>query len=256
MTVAASWRNRIVDTGTAEPAALLANPRNWRLHPKQQRAALAEALDSVGWVSPIIVNRRSGFVVDGHLRVAMALERQEASVPVQYVDLDEREEGLILASLDPIAAMAGKDSALLRELVGGLGLDEGALRDTLAKLAGENLPEYTEKITSPIYEPSGPPPPVADLYDTSRADALNAEIDTADLPVEVHEFLSAAAARHTVFRFDRIANYYAHAPAAVQRLIEASALVIIDADQAIERGYFALHASIREAWQEDNPDAA
>ena len=37
----APWRSRIVGSGTEEPTQLLANPRNWRTHPKAQQDALA-----------------------------------------------------------------------------------------------------------------------------------------------------------------------------------------------------------------------
>lgn len=33
-------QSRIVGNGEADPAALVANPRNWRSHPPEQRAAL------------------------------------------------------------------------------------------------------------------------------------------------------------------------------------------------------------------------
>ena len=42
--VAAQWRNRIVGEAEVSPNKLLANPRNWRLHPEQQQAALAGVL--------------------------------------------------------------------------------------------------------------------------------------------------------------------------------------------------------------------
>jgi len=57
------WRNRIVGSGEEAPDQLLVNPGNWRLHPRNQQAALAGALDTVGWVQQILVNQRTGFVV-------------------------------------------------------------------------------------------------------------------------------------------------------------------------------------------------
>jgi ParB-like chromosome segregation protein Spo0J len=83
----APWRNRITGSGEEAPDQLLANPANWRIHPKAQQDALAGALDQVGWVQQVLVNRSSGFVVDGHARVALALSRGEPTVPVLYVDL-------------------------------------------------------------------------------------------------------------------------------------------------------------------------
>ncbi len=66
----AAWRNRMVGSGQEAPDQLLANPGNWRLHPKNQQAALAGALDTVGRVQQVMINQRTGFVVDGHARVA------------------------------------------------------------------------------------------------------------------------------------------------------------------------------------------
>ncbi len=66
-----SWRNRIVGHGEEDADQLLANPANWRIHPRAQRDALAGVLSEVGWVQDVIINRRTGHVVDGHLRVSL-----------------------------------------------------------------------------------------------------------------------------------------------------------------------------------------
>lgn len=100
------WKSRIVGEGDADPATLVPNPENWRQHGARQSRAMGDALDTVGWVQRVIVNRRTGRLVDGHLRVALAVERGDLTVPVQYVDLSEQEERLVLATLDPIGAMA------------------------------------------------------------------------------------------------------------------------------------------------------
>lgn len=255
MPAAKPWRNRIVGEGIEAADQLLAHPLNYRIHPKAQQDALAGLLDQVGFVQRIIVNRRTGHVVDGHLRVSLAITRGE-SVPVVYVDLDEAEERLVLASLDPLAAMAGKDSDVLAQLMEGLDVGDGALAEMLAALT-EAAPavEYTQKIVIPIYEPTGPKPQVAELFDATRARALQAEIDAADVPDDLREFLSAAAGRHTVIHFNRVANFYAHSSPEIQALFEASALIIIDAEQAIERGFLKLHADVMDAFHEDYPDA-
>ena len=65
------------------------------------------------------MNQTTGFVVDGHARVAMAISRGER-VPVVYVELTEEEEALILATLDPLSAMAGTDKELLAGLIADL----------------------------------------------------------------------------------------------------------------------------------------
>ena len=84
-------RSRIVKHASVAPATLLANPKNWRTHSPEQRAALEDVLDRVGWVQDVIVNQRSGLLVDGHLRVEVARDRGEARIPVVYVDLSPDE---------------------------------------------------------------------------------------------------------------------------------------------------------------------
>ncbi len=130
----AGWRNRISGSGEEAPDQLLANPGNWRLHPRNQQNALAGALDTVGWVQQVMVNRRTGFVVDGHARVALAISRNEPSVPVLYVDLSPEEEALVLATLDPIGAMATADEAKLNELLAEVTVDDAGLLRLLGDL--------------------------------------------------------------------------------------------------------------------------
>ena len=125
---AGSWRNRIVGHGDENPATLAANPKNWRVHPKSQADALSEELDEIGWVQQVMVNRRTGLIVDGHLRVARAIKHAEPSVPVIYVDLSAAEEARVLATLDPLGAMAVTDSAKLSALLGEVGLGTDLLK--------------------------------------------------------------------------------------------------------------------------------
>ena len=134
------WRNRIVGHGTEAPDQLLANPANWRIHPIAQRNALAAVLDSVGWVQGVIVNRTSGHVVDGHLRVALALSRDEPTLPVAYVELSADDEAIVLASLDPLAAMAGTDKEKLGELLAAAKISDDDLRAAIAEVAGLPTP--------------------------------------------------------------------------------------------------------------------
>ena len=121
---AAPWRSRIVRSAEVAPADLVPNERNWRLHPRKQLAALRGSLDTVGWVQQVLVNQTTGNVVDGHARIEEALSRNEPTVPVLYVDLTVEEEALVLATLDPIAAMATTDEAKLNDLLAELEDDD------------------------------------------------------------------------------------------------------------------------------------
>lgn len=73
-------------------------------------------------------------IVDGHLRVDEASERGE-HVPVLLVDLTEREEALILATLDPIAGEAGTDTEKLGALLGDLRVEFEQLDRLLREVA-------------------------------------------------------------------------------------------------------------------------
>jgi ParB-like chromosome segregation protein Spo0J len=139
----APWANRIVGHADVDPRTLEANPANWRHHPQAQADALLGVLSEVGVVQSVIVNERSGRIVDGHLRVRLAVERSEPVIPVVYVDLDDAEERLILATLDPLAAMAETDADALRELLGRVTAEDGAVTRLVEFLASD-LPATVE----------------------------------------------------------------------------------------------------------------
>lgn len=100
------WASRIVGHGEVSPTALAPHPLNWRMHPRDQRDQMSRVLDEVGWVQDVIVNKRTGNMLDGHMRVQLAKDRGESTVPVVYVDLSEQEEAQVLITFDPLSAMA------------------------------------------------------------------------------------------------------------------------------------------------------
>ena len=112
-----SWKNRIVGAGTEDPEKLVPHPKNWRKHPKGQAAALEGAIEEIGWIQDIIINQRTGRMIDGHLRAEIAIKNKEKSVPVKYVDLSEEEEEKALLTLDPISMMAEADKDRLADLL-------------------------------------------------------------------------------------------------------------------------------------------
>jgi ParB-like chromosome segregation protein Spo0J len=157
MAIEQRWRSRITRHAVVDPATLTANPANWRRHPKHQADALAALLADVGYVQSVMVNERSGRLVDGLLRVELAVARGEPGIPVTYVDLDDDEERLVLATLDPLAAWAETDGASLRALLDGVSSSDDALGSLLGSLAESvalpvepeppsEFPEYGEDI--------------------------------------------------------------------------------------------------------------
>lgn len=135
------WANRIVGEGSEAPDQLLANPFNWRRHPKEQQQALEGMLSEVGWVQRVVVNRATGHIVDGHLRVEAAIRRGEPEIPVIYVELSEAEEKLVLAALDPIGGMAFADQEMIDNLLRQIKVEDESLRDLLDSLGSDSLDE-------------------------------------------------------------------------------------------------------------------
>lgn len=132
------WRNRIVGYGEESPEDLLANPSNFRIHPKAQQDALRDVLNDVGIVDDVIVNRSTGFLVDGHLRVSLAMREGQPSIPVKYVDLSEHEESLILLTFDPLSAMAATDAEKLDELLRDTKTGSATIQAMLSEMATKN----------------------------------------------------------------------------------------------------------------------
>lgn len=108
------------------------NPENWRTHPTSQKDALEGLLNSIGWAGACLYNETTGRLIDGHLRKEIA---PDAEIPVLIGEWTEDEEKLILASLDPIAAMAQADKEKLDALLQDVRSDDAAVQRMLAELA-------------------------------------------------------------------------------------------------------------------------
>jgi len=130
-------RNRIKELRHVRAADLRPHPKNWRKHPEAQQNALRGVLAEVGFVDALMVRELpdgSLQIVDGHLR---AETTPEAMVPVLVVDLNDAEAEKVLATFDPLAAMAEPDEALLEALLKGIETDSDALAALLDDLAKE-----------------------------------------------------------------------------------------------------------------------
>ena len=149
------YQNRIVDHGIIKVKDILFNPWNWRFHPKHQQKVLRGALEELGWIQEVIINKRTGHLVDGHLRVELAARDGIVEIPVTYIDVSDAEEKKILLTLDPIAAMAIEDVKKRDELIAQLedediGLitlmeeleHEARIDRSLEEIDFEELPDY------------------------------------------------------------------------------------------------------------------
>jgi hypothetical protein len=100
--------------------------------------------------------------------------------------------------------------------------------------------QYTSKINIPNYVPRNQITHIQELFDNMKTVRLTVEIQKSNIRDDEKMFLIEAAKRHTVFNYEKIADYYAQATPEMQKLMERSALVIIDFNKAYENGYVKL----------------
>lgn len=267
-----------VETRVVSLDKLTLHPANPRTHGERNKTALRDSLTAFGQTEPLVVNERFQVLAgNGRLGVMRDLGWKRAWIAVAH--LEEWEQLAYMVADNRTSELAGWDASMLAQILteipaqdrkasGFSDLDIELLMESLAaqpetgegpEAAGgsevDDLVAYSTKVESPVYEPNGPAPAVAELYDSSKRDELIAEIDAAEIDEELRAFLRAAAGRHVTFRYDRIADFYPHATPAVQRLIENSALVVIDFKRAVELGFVRLHEDALAAFSGDYPDA-
>jgi len=73
-------------TGTANPRELIQHPDNPNRHPPEQLKMLQHVIKENGWRYPIVVSKRSGYVIKGHGRIEAAIMAGWTSVPVDEQD--------------------------------------------------------------------------------------------------------------------------------------------------------------------------
>ena len=213
---------------------------NAKKHDSTQIANVAESIKQFGFVQPIVIDR-NGVIVIGHCRALAAKKLGMKEVPCVCVDDLTPEQVNALRIVDNKSNESPWDFDVLHDE-----LAELDLRDFDFSFIADEKKEnpYTNKIKIPQYEVHGEQPSLDELYDTDKTDDLIAEIKISGVSEAEKQFLIEAAKRHTVFNYRNIAEYYAHASCEMQQLMERSALVIIDYEDAIANGYMKLSKAI------------
>lgn len=218
--------------------------KNAKKHPKEQVERIANSIKEFGFTQPVIIDKNN-CVVAGHGRILGAKKAGLKKVPT--VCLEELTEEQIKAYrlVDNKLNESEWDSVLLSQE-----LEE--LKDMKMSLFGFDLAEqmedeekkYTMKTNIPQYEIKGEEPDITDLVDVSKTNELLRRIKQSDVSEEQKKFLKLGAYRHLCFNYSKIAEYYAHADKEMQELMEDSALVIIDFEDAIAKGYVQMSEQI------------
>lgn len=109
--------------------------------------------------------------------------------------------------------------------------------------------KYSMKVQSPVYQPRvGGANSVYQCFDHAKYQRLMRRIESSNVSEEEKMFLRYAATRHIVFNYENVADYYAIASKEMQELMEDSALVIIDFNKALEKGFVVLNDKMRKLY--------
>jgi ParB-like chromosome segregation protein Spo0J len=128
-------RDRIRELRRVPASELRPNPKNWRTHPQAQADALKGVLAEVGIADAVLARELedgSLMLLDGHLRVETMGDQM---LPVLVLDVNEAEGDKVLATLDPLAAMAESDAIKLDAILREVDTGSVELQEMLAKIA-------------------------------------------------------------------------------------------------------------------------
>jgi hypothetical protein len=150
-------RDRISSLRRVKAAELTKNPGNYRKHPRAQREALRGVLSEIGYASALLAREDADgslVLIDGHLRADLDSEQE---VPVLVLDVTEAEADTLLASIDPIAAMAGSDPEALLALLGRVETDSEGLADLFEGLRRSAEDDLASLLQDPEELPKAAP---------------------------------------------------------------------------------------------------
>lgn len=258
------------DYKTVATDSLIPYARNSRTHSDEQVAQIAASIREFGFLNPIIIDGDNG-IIAGHGRVLAAQRLGMETLPcIEASHLTDTQRRAYIIADNKLALNAGWDDDMLRIELDELGemgfdleltgfsldeVDELLISpDEIAEAEASDNP-YTDKVDAPTYEPTGEKPSLDQVFDESKALGMIEDIKKSSLPDEEKRFLMAAASRHIVFNYANAAEYYAHASAECQRLMEDSAMVIVDFDKAIEQGYVKVKQEMADQFLDENPEA-
>lgn len=247
----------------AEGFKVRVDENNYRKHPDNNKRLIKRSLRENGAGRSIVVDNTGASIGgSGVLEQAEALGLKQRIVETDGSELvvvvrkdispdDPRRKQLALADNATTDQSEWDVEALQRdwtdEELEGWGVDDISDR--------KKDDTYTDKIDGLTYEPTGENVYINELYDTGKYAELMAVIDRSDVPDDAKEMLRIAATRHIVFDYRKMAEYYAKASPEVQRLMEQSALVIVDFDSAIQNGFVVLQGKLNDQCAKDSEEA-
>lgn len=143
-------RNRVVEMRVICAKEIQDNDGNWRFHPKFQRDSLRGTLTTIGIADVLKAyysERQGGLTfIDGHLRKE---DYPDISWPTLILDVNDAEADVLLATLDPIAALAQAESSALDALLKTVETESEAVKALLEGLAEQEGLSMGEPVADP-----------------------------------------------------------------------------------------------------------
>lgn len=131
-------RDRIVKLVRVPANELQAHPKNFRVHSGTQLDAIKATLEEIGFAGAELGRELPGGqiqIIDGHARARIA---GESVVPVLILDLDDMETDKLLATYDPIGAMADTNREILASLTDDLETNSDEFDKLIADIREQN----------------------------------------------------------------------------------------------------------------------
>ena len=232
---------------------------NSRTHDENQIKQICKSIKEYGWTNPVLIDEK-GMIIAGHGRVEAGKKLDIKEVPcIVLSGLTEAQKKAYVIADNKMALNAGWNEELLKtelEKLKELDFDlelTGFSKKELDKLFDEmnESNPYTAKTEIPQYEIKGEMPEIYELIEEEKVNQLIEDIRKSNVGEKEKEFIIKSAYRHYGFNYSKIAEYYCHQNKEMQELMEKSALVIIDINNAIAEGYAELKEEMEEMIEDE-----
>ena len=95
--------------------ALIPDPENARTHDDKNLAAIRGSIKQFDVVEPLVVQRSSNIVLGGNGRLEVLKSLGHKTVPVHYIDIDDKKAKALALALNRTAELAGWDMERVKE---------------------------------------------------------------------------------------------------------------------------------------------
>lgn len=244
-------------------------------NPRINKKAVEKVMKSIqayGFKVPCVLDKNY-LLITGHTRWEAAKRLKMKRIPcIIASDLNKAKADAFRIADNKVAEYSTWDMTKLKEELSKIQLEDIEFDDmgfdndfSIEKLGLVDMPKgsdgdedvtetekYSTKTNIPQYEIQGLNIKLSDCIDKQKYVELLKEIENSTVSDTQKKFLKLAATRHIRFIYKNIAEYYASTNSEMQRLMEHSALVIIDIDDAIRNGYARLTKEVMAARKRDS----